>query len=75
VAGGISFGVAPLRALISWGRSLEEKIMPCRRFDREEVEAGMRSVGVFGGRFTFPIRGLVISFEGAPIGQTGEYIV
>jgi hypothetical protein len=72
---GIGFGPAALRPLISCGRSLVEKIMPCRRFDRDEFEAGMRSVGVFGGGFTFPVRGRVISFEGAPMGQTGEYIL
>lgn len=42
---GIGFGPAALRPLISCGRSLVEKIMPCRRFDRNEFEAGMRSVG------------------------------
>jgi hypothetical protein len=71
--GGISFGPAPWRSLISWGRLLVEKIMPCRRVDRDEVEAGVRWTRAFGGGFTF--RGRVMFFEGAPIGQTGEYIV
>jgi hypothetical protein len=72
---GIGFGPAAFMSLIACGRSLVEKITPCRSLDWDEVVGGTRSVGIFGGGFTFAVQGRVISVEGAPMGQTGEYIL